>query len=143
MLKIWESRLPDRLTTFARELRQRQTDVERKLWSKLRDRRLVGLRFRRQHPIGPYVVDFVCEDAKVVVELDGSQHKEPANVDKDAARTSYLETRGYHVLRIWNTDVNTNIDGVLSGIYSTASARIKPSPSSALRAPSPVPGEGQ
>jgi len=79
----------------------------------------------------------------LIVELDGSQHDEPENAKADANRKSHLRTLGYEIIRIWNTDINTNIDGVLSGIYATATARLERSPSSALRAPSPVPGEGK
>ena len=131
------------LTGAARELRKRLTDVERKLWWQLRDRQLANFKFRRQRPIGPYVVDFICEEAMLIVELDGSQHKEATNADHDAARTAYLESRGYLVIRVWNTDVNLNIDGVLTSIHATATSRLAPSPSSVLRPPSPVPGEGQ
>lgn len=133
--------MADSLTTFARRLRQHQTDVERKLWSKLRNRGLVGLKFRRQVPCGPYIADFVCEEAMVIVELDGSQHMEPEKAQADVQRTAHLQALGYHVFRVWNNEKNTNIDGVLSGIYATATARLERSPSSALRAPSPVPGE--
>ena len=129
------------LRDVARKLRREQTEWERLLWAKLRDRRVDGLKFRRQRPIGPYVADFVCEEAMLIVELDGLQHGEEADAVRDAARTSYLNSCGYDVIRVWNVDVTTNIDGVLSGIYAAAKARVERSPSSALRAPSPVPGE--
>ena len=129
------------LRDVARKLRREQTEWERLLWAKLRDRRVDGLKFRRQRPIGPYVADFVCEEAMLIVELDGLQHGEEADAVRDAARTSYLNSCGYDVIRVWNEDVTTNIDGVLSGIYAAAKARVERSPSSALRAPSPVPGE--
>ena len=133
--------MTDRLTKFARELRLRQTDVERKLWARLRDRRLDGLKFRRQHPCGPFIADFVCEDAKLIVELDGSQHGEEGTAAADAERTKLLRGLGYEIFRVWNSDVNTNMDGVLNGIYAAATARLKLSPSPALWASSPVPGE--
>ncbi|HYZ60870.1 MAG TPA: endonuclease domain-containing protein [Acetobacteraceae bacterium] len=105
----------------ALRLRQRQTDVERRLWFALRDRRLRGAKFRRQAPMGPYIVDFVCLQAALIVELDGGQH----GGDEDQARQAWLEAQGYHVLRFWNNEVTTNFDGVLS----TISARLqKPSP---------------
>ena len=128
------------LTEVARKLRQQQTDVERKLWVRMRGRRLAGLKFRRQRPLGPYVPDFVCEEAMLIVELDGSQHGEDKNAVRDLARTEYLKSMGYEVFRVWNSDVNTDIESVLSGIYGAAEARLK-SPSPALRASSPVPGE--
>ena len=90
---------------FARCLRRNQTDVERKLWCVVRDRRLAEFKFRRQQPIGPYVVDFFCSDAKLIVELDGSQHGEIENRGKDEIRTGFLEARGYKVLRFANSDL--------------------------------------
>lgn len=85
------------------------TDAEKAFWSKVRDRRFHNLRFRRQHPIGPYVVDFYCAAGKLVIEIDGGQHSEPA----DARRTAFLVARGLHVFRFWNNDALRNIDGVL------------------------------
>ena len=94
--------------TTARRLRRDQTDAERKLWFRLRDRRLDGLKFRRQVPIDCYVVDFCCESARLIVELDGGQHAERSA--EDAARTAALEARGYLVLRFWNNEVLQNMD---------------------------------
>jgi very-short-patch-repair endonuclease len=113
--------MASRVTT-ARTLRRDQTDAERRLWFKLRDRRLNGLKFRRQMPVGNYIVDFCCESARLIVELDGGQHGMPAS--KDAARTATLEAKGYLVLRFWNNDVLKNVDGVLESIVDTA----QPSP---------------
>jgi very-short-patch-repair endonuclease len=124
------------LTNNARTLRQRQTGVEARLWSKLRDRRLDGLKFRRQVPRGPYIVDFLSDEAMLIVELDGSQHAEPSNISADARRTRYLEDLGYVVVRAWNVEINRNLSGVLETIFAAASAR-RNTPSSALRAPSP------
>jgi very-short-patch-repair endonuclease len=104
----------------ARRLRRDQTDAERKLWFRLRDRRLGGLKFRRQVPIDHYVVDFCCESARLIVELDGGQHA--LRSEADAARTKTLEARGYLVLRFWNNDVLQNTDGVLQNIIDTASS---------------------
>jgi very-short-patch-repair endonuclease len=103
----------------ARRLRHDQTDAERKLWFRLRDRRLNGLKFRRQMPLKSYVVDFCCESARLVIESDGGQHASRAN--QDAKRTAELESFGYVVLRFWNDDVLNNIDGVLESIVATAS----------------------
>src|SRR5690242_91192 len=103
----------------ARRLRRDQTDAERALWFRLRDRRLSGLKFRRQMPIKSYVVDFCCESARLIVELDGGQHAERSA--EDAKRTVDLEAYGYLVLRFWNNDVLRNIDGVLETIVATAS----------------------
>ncbi len=102
--------------SIARALRRNQTDAERKLWARLRGLRLVGLRFRRQHAIGNYIVDFVCLEKRLVLEIDGSQHNETYTIRKDAERTRWLESEGYHVLRFWDNDVLMNIDGVLDKI---------------------------
>jgi very-short-patch-repair endonuclease len=119
---------------YARGLRRRQTDVERRLWARLRDRRLLGAKFARQVPIGAYVVDFCCRELKVIVELDGGQHA--VQVRSDASRTAFLESLGYRVLRFWNNDVLGNTDGVLQRIAETLAAA-RPSPR-----PSPRRGEG-
>jgi len=100
----------------ARRLRRQQTDAERLLWFRLRDRRLNGWKFRRQFPVDRYVVDFYCADAHLIVELDGGQHA--VRTDADAARTKILEAMGYFVLRFWNTDVIRNVDGVLEEILT-------------------------
>ncbi len=102
----------------ARKLRREQTDAERALWFRLRDRRLNGLKFRRQVPIKSYVVDFCCESARLIVELDGGQHVE-RNAE-DAKRTDDLEAFGFLVLRFWNNDVLRNIDAVVETILATA-----------------------
>ena len=103
----------------ARRLRRDQTDAERVLWFRLRDRRLNRLKFRRQMPLKGYVVDFCCESARLIIELDGGRHS--ACSDADAKRTADLESFGYVVLRFWNNDVLSNIDGVLESIVATAS----------------------
>ena len=108
---------------FARKLRREQTDVERKLWNELRGRRLGGVKFRRQQPIGPYFVDFVSFDAMLVVELDGSQHGEEAARRKDERRTAYLNSRGLHVIRFWNHEINQNMRGVLEAIERALEGR--------------------
>jgi very-short-patch-repair endonuclease len=102
----------------AKRLRRDQTDAERKLWFQLRDRRLDGLKFKRQVPIYNYVVDFCCTDARLIIELDGGQHV--ARQEADVVRTKKLEELGYLVLRFWNNDVLSNVDGVLETILSTA-----------------------
>jgi very-short-patch-repair endonuclease len=93
----------------ARQLRRAATDAERKLWSALRDRQLDGFKFRRQQSIGPYVVDFVCHETRLVIELDGGQH-----ADRDeTARTGRIKADGYRIIRFWNNDVLGNLEGVL------------------------------
>jgi len=100
--------------TTARNLRQNPTEAEKRLWSRLRRKQLGGYRFRRQSPIGGYVVDFVCPSRKIIIEVDGGQH----SASRDADRTKWLEGEGYRVLRYWNHDVLENTDGVLNDILS-------------------------
>lgn len=101
---------------LARKLRREMTDTERILWSELRGRRLGAHRFRRQHPIGPYVVDFVCLDKRFIVEIDGGHHSEPDQIAHDGRRTRWLEAAGYVVWRATNTEVFENTDGVAETI---------------------------
>ena len=103
---------------FARHLRRRMTDAECRLWFHLRHRGLRGCKFRRQHPIGPYVVDFVCLDRRLILEVDGGQHD---GCIGDARRDAFLRRGGFRVLHFWNTEVLQNIDGVLEGILEILS----------------------
>ena len=105
------------VVTNARRLRRDQTDAERALWFRLRDRRLEGLKFRRQAPIARYIVDFCCEESHLIVELDGGQHA--IDETRDTKRTEELEAMGYLVLRFWNNDVLTNTDGVVQSILES------------------------
>jgi very-short-patch-repair endonuclease len=98
----------------ARRLRRDSTDAERTLWLHLRDRRLEGWKFRRQVSIDPYIVDFLCLDAKLVIEVDGGQHDE--NRANDEVRTRFLEGFGLRVIRFWNNEVLGNLEGVLERI---------------------------
>ncbi|MDJ0943779.1 MAG: endonuclease domain-containing protein [Kiloniellales bacterium] len=116
-------------TSRARELRRNQTRAEAKLWSALRNRQAAGLKFRRQVPLGPYVVDFFCLSASLVVEVDGGQHGAPDGRAQDARRTRWLEAEGYRVIRFWNNEVAENPEGVLTVILEAAGAD-DPSPSS-------------
>ncbi len=108
----------------AKRLRQEATDAERLLWQRLRSRQIAGAKFRRQATVGPYIVDFLCVEAKLVVEADGGQH----SPERDAVRTEWLESRGLHVARFWNHDVLQNIDGVLQAILLLLEGEEKPSP---------------
>jgi len=119
---------------YARGLRPRQTDAERRLWARLRDRRLQGAKFARQVPIGAYVVDFCCRELKVIIELDGGQHAVQTRADTE--RTALLEALGYCVLRFWNNDALGNTEGVLQRI--ALALAVRPSPR-----PSPRRGEGE
>jgi very-short-patch-repair endonuclease len=101
----------------ARQLRKHPTEVEIKLWRHLRLRQIGGYKFRRQQPLGTYIVDFVCLEKKVVVELDGGQHAE--QISEDAQRTAWLESQGFHVLRFWNHQVLEEMETVKAVIYQT------------------------
>jgi len=103
----------------AKILRKNMTEQERKLWNILRNNQFHGLKFRRQVPIGNYVVDFVCEIHNVIIELDGSQHNEQEMIEKDKQRTEFLENKRYKVLRFWNNEVDDNLEGVCEVIYKT------------------------
>ena len=96
--------------TRARELRKNPTEAEQQLWSQLRYRQLAGFRFRRQRPIGNYIVDFVCLERRLVIELDGGQHL--TSIDYDVVRTTVLNAYGFRVIRFWNNQVLAEIDGV-------------------------------
>ncbi|MGC1563326.1 MAG: endonuclease domain-containing protein [Bradyrhizobium sp.] len=108
----------DRFRARARALRASQTNAESKLWQALRNRRLARWKFRRQHPIDRYVVDFVSLDGKLIVEVDGVTHSAPAAVSHDKARSDALEACGFLVVRVSNTDVYENLQGVLEMIES-------------------------
>ncbi len=116
------------------QLRRRQTDAEQRIWYHLRNKQMDGLKFKRQVPRGDFIVDFLCDEAMLIVELDGSQHAR--RTQEDQMRTDYLMWLGYEVLRFWNADVMTRTASVLETIYGRAIER-RQAPSSALRAPSP------
>jgi very-short-patch-repair endonuclease len=109
----------DRFKARARKLRASQTSAEAKLWQALRNRRLARWKFRRQHPIDRYVVDFVTLDGKLIVEVDGVTHAEPSALARDDARTEVLEACGFLLVRVSNTDVYDNLEGVLEMIERT------------------------
>ena len=113
-----------RLTAIARKLRRGQTEAEQVVWGKLRNRVLLDARFRRQEPLGPYVADFVCLEKKLVVEVDGAQHTE----ESDAKRTRWLQDNGFRVVRFWDNEVFSNMDGVLERIIEELEV-VSPSPS--------------
>jgi very-short-patch-repair endonuclease len=111
-----------------RRLRASQTRTERTLWDALHALPLAGTHFRRQMPIGPYVVDIACPAAKLIIEVDGAHHGLKENADRDAARTRWLEQEGYRVLRFWNSDITDNQDGVLEAIYAAIYGSIDAEP---------------
>ena len=102
-------------TRRARSLRRRSTRAEWVLWLALRDRRLAGLKFARQQPIGLYFVDFVCREQRLIIEVDGGQHADSAS---DRRRDAYLNSLGYLIVRVWNNEVLGNLDGVLQMLAS-------------------------
>jgi very-short-patch-repair endonuclease len=138
------TRLPTHQRDLARRLRREMTDPERLLWSQLRAHRQDGLAFRRQAPMGPYVVDFACHAARLVVELDGGGHSWAGRSRRDEERSVWLADRGYRVLRFWNDEVVRNLDGAVETILAAAADRAtavggRGGPPSL---PSPARGEG-
>lgn len=123
--------LPTTTKWNSRKLRREMTDAERKLWQYLRAGRLGGLKFRRQHPVPPYIADFCCVEHMLLVELDGSQHAQAT----DAARTRYLSSQGWRVIRFWDHDVLRDIESVVDAIWNSVGSR--------THSPTPLPeGEG-
>ncbi len=117
---------------FATALRNSATDAERALWKSLRGDSLNGLRFRRQFPLGIYIVDFVCFEVRLIVEVDGGQHAESA---KDAQRDAWLKSQGFQVLRFWNNEVLQNMEGVMQMIFKAINSHTPV-------LPPPLDGEG-
>ena len=128
--------LPVELLAHARELRSQLTDAEQLMWTLLRAKRFLGFKFRRQHPVEPYILDFYCDELKLAIELDGGQHADHQAYDE--ARTQALEVQGVRVLRFWNNDVLSQTESVLEGIYQAILALESPSPLT----PPPPAGEG-
>ena len=119
----------------ARELRRNQNSAEARVWHLLRDRRLAGFKFRRQRVLGPYIVDFVCIEARLVVEIDGDTHVDP---HKDAMRTTAIERLGYKVIRFWNAYVYDRESAIGDMILDALREAMRPSPR-----PSPLTGRGR
>ena len=116
----------ERPTLRAQQLRNSATRAERLLWRHLSRRQLDGHKFSRQMPIGPYICDFLCREARLVVEVDGGQH---ADSKPDQARTAFIEREGYRVIRFWNNEVTENLEGVLLTIAQALSSGPPPTPS--------------
>jgi len=112
-----------KLTKIAKELRRRSTEAEKALWAKLRNRQLEGGKFRRQQAVGPYIVDFVCFEKMLVIEVDGGQHA--VDRESDRRRNSWFASQGFRVMRFWNNEILSNIEGVLQVIRQSVAA---PSP---------------
>ncbi len=116
-----------RPTLRSRELRNAATEAERKLWQQLSGRKLAGVRFNRQFPVGQFICDFVSREMRLVIEIDGGQHASAA--EYDARRTRFIEAQGYRVIRFWNSEVLDNIDSVLKAIEQVLDNIPSPSPS--------------
>ena len=115
--------VPYKRLSNARSLRSDMTDAERKIWQRLRAHRLGGAIFKRQMPVGPYIVDFVCLQARLIIEIDGGQHGNEADVARDA----WLTKQNFRVLRFWNNDVHSNIEGVMQSITEALATMLPPS----------------
>jgi len=127
-----EFTMDGKLTSYAKQLRKNATDAERVLWQAVRSRQVLNCKFRRQVVFGRYIVDFVCLDAKLIIELDGGQHAEQVLYDEH--RTVYLESLGYQVIRFWNNDVLQQLDVVLEKVRLVLIAGLE------CPHPSPLPG---
>jgi very-short-patch-repair endonuclease len=110
--------VPPELLIFARQLRKQQTDAENLLWLLLRGRQFCGFKFRRQYPVGGYILDFYCHDAGLAVELDGGGHTEDEQRLYDEERTKALEAAGIRVIRFWNNDVLNSMEAVLEELHA-------------------------
>ena len=124
-----------RTLKFARQMRHKPARAELILWNKLRNRTLSGFKFSRQVPVGCYIVDFVCRELKLIIEVDGATHSDPDELCHDELRTVWLEGQGYSIYRIWNQDVYENLDGVLNSILMLLKAA--PHPARLRERPSP------
>ena len=109
--------IPNRLTTLAKTLRRNATSAERRLWQGLRREQVAGFRFRRQVILGGFIADFVCLEARLVIEVDGATHGMDDEIARDTARSAVLAAQGYDVLRFTNDDVFHNLDGVIETIH--------------------------
>jgi very-short-patch-repair endonuclease len=105
-----------KMLEHCREMRTDPTDAENKLWTRLRNRQLAGAKFRRQHPVGPYIVDFYCHEANLASELDGSGHEDADQADYDRNRSLELQSTGIEVMRFWNNEIRDDLESVLAAI---------------------------
>ncbi len=129
------AKLPDDIRAYAREMRNKMTDAEALLWKLLRDRRIAGAKFRRQHPVGRYILDFYCVEKQLGIELDGGQHGE--TVAYDQRRDDWLRGQGIQVLRFWNNQMLAEAEAVMEVIYRAVVEN-----DANEKAPRPQAGEG-
>jgi very-short-patch-repair endonuclease len=126
------SRTPEK-TERARELRRAATPQEKKLWLVLKNGQREGASFRKQHPVGPFFLDFYCPSLQLAIEVDGGQHSEDAEMRRDAGRSGFLASKGILVIRVWNNEVDENLDGVQRTIDEAIAARRGLTPTGASR----------
>jgi very-short-patch-repair endonuclease len=126
-------------TNRSRVLRSNSTSAEDLIWSELRGRRLGGLKFVRQCPVGPFFVDFVCRENKIIVEIDGGTHGSSAEIARDQQRSAYLQAKGFRIFRAHNQDVYDNIDGVLDTLLALARGEVARADTVLDAAPHPNP----
>ena len=124
--------LDPHLVALARKLRMEQTNAEQLLWRLLRNRQFGGLKFRRQYPMAPYVLDFYCHEARLAIEVDGGQHNEPDTERRDTERTAYLHRQGISVIRFWNQEVLQETEAVLERLHDALTPAPGSSPGQAL-----------
>ncbi|WP_265937152.1 endonuclease domain-containing protein [Acinetobacter sp. WCHAc060025] len=127
-MKAKHNKLDPQLLIFAKSMRQTATDAENLMWQLLRNKRFMNLKFRRQHVIAPYIVDFFCHEIGLVIELDGSQHGTDDAIEYDAERTQFLEALGLKVVRYWNHEVLGRTDVVLEDLWSVCNELKSTSP---------------
>ncbi len=124
-----DRKIINKFTKIAKVLRKRSTNEERFLWRHLKSKQLEGLKFRRQQPIGNFIVDFACFEKRIIIELDGGQHTNITEEKKDNFRDKWLKEQGFKVLRFWNNDVFKNINGILEVIIENCFKPPSPNPS--------------
>ena len=108
----------------SRAMRTEMSDCERRLWWRLRNRQLAGCKFRRQHPVGPFIADFACIEARLIIEVDGETHGNDEQESRDAQRAAWLERHGWRVLRFWSTDVAAELDWVVERIWEAITGEL-------------------
>ena len=113
---------------LAKTLRKNQTPQEKTLWNLLRNHKINKLKFKRQYPIGNYIVDFICPEIQLIIEVDGGQHNETNNIEYDKNRTEYLSSRCYTIIRFWNNEIDNNIEGVYKKILNVINDLQNPLP---------------
>jgi len=125
----WENNYNEkRLKSLRRTLRRNQTSPESRLWSKLRNKQMFGFKFYRQYSVGSYILDFFCPKIKLAIEVDGGQHNIEGNKKWDAYRTEYLKGKGIKVIRFWNNEVMSNLEGVMERILAETRSESPPGP---------------